>query len=456
MFAFLALTLLTEPAEIVKAEQAEYQFWQKRGFEQADAYSRVGVRAEDPYMQIVYDPVDFENGVYGLYKRILLKRQYCSLIPVDEQGNVYLTLIQEFTGERAVRAPLSKEVGDEFLGNLHLETGMLNGTRPCYRKDICGVEDLPPLPKDAIGYLKVSPGLLRKLAREQKFEGVICKDASIYLGLLQEAIGDGGDTFEITFKKPSVLMPKAILEDDGRIETYIEFLNLHPKLFDPENGHLLRDPEEILLAESYERERFIQEFGEANIQQEDYRAGVIYQDPRLTWVRFPMRFADGSLGLKNEIIQTPILKMQNHPGAAIVAQDKEGKFLFLGIYRVSTHEYEAECAKGARELGESFAECAAREAEEELRRPIHSIQYLGLSHTGLDISTLETYPVYLAKVGEFDDTIPVDPSEGVEGVIPLVLSEIKDLYKRGSLELNGIEYTFADPLFLFFLFSDHS
>lgn len=99
-----------------------------------------------------------------------------------------------------------------------------------------------------------------------------------------------------------------------------------------------------------------------------------------------------------------------------------------------------------KEPDEDFATCAAREAEEELRRPVQSIQHLGISHTGLDISTLETYPVYAVRVGSIDETIPDDPFEGIQSYISLTISEIQTAYKRGFLESEGVKYTFSDPL----------
>lgn len=431
----LTIALLTQPAEVAKAEQAE-------------GGAKSGLRAEDPYLRIEYDPVRFPNNAYGLYKRITLKQDKYSLIPIDTEGNIYLTLVQEFTGEIAVRAPLSETPGEEFLGNLHLETSLFSAPRPCYRSS---AKNLPPLPKDAIGYLKLSPGNLRRLAKTQKNCGIICKDANIYLALLQNAISDGGTTWEILPKKSSVLLPKSTSSDDGRIDRYLQFLADHPKLFQ-KTECLLYNREEILLAESYEHARLAKEFGEKNIQPADYQAGLLYQDPRLTWVRFPLRFADGSLGLKNEIIQTPILRIQELCGAGAFALDSEGKSLLLGIYRVATHANEAECSKGAKEPDEDFAICAAREAREELRRPVRSIQYLGTTHTGLDISTLETYPVYAVRVGSIDETIPDDPFEGIKSYISLTISEIQSAYKRGFLEEEGVKYTFADPLLAVSLF----
>ena len=425
----LTIALLTQPVEIAKAEQAEQG-------------AKSGLRAEDPYLQIDYDPVRFSNNTYGLYKRITLKQEKCSLIPIDADGNIYLTLVQEFTGEIAVRAPLSDTPGEEFLGNLHLETSLFSTLRPCYRTN---AKSLPLLPKDAIGYLKLSPGNLRKLAKTQNFRDIICKDANIYLALLQNAISHGGDTWEISPKKASSLSPKSTTPDDGRIERNLQFLTDHPKLFQ-EAKLLLYNREEIYLAESYEYARLAKEFAEEKIQPKDYLAGIIYQDPRLTWVRFPMRFADGSLGLKNEIIQTPILRMQESPGAGMLVLNSDGKTLLLGIYRVATRANEAECSKGAKEPDEDFTTCAAREAEEELRRPVQSIQYLGNSHTGLDISTFETYPIYSVQVCGLDETITNDPFEEIQSYISLTISEIQTAYKRGYLEKEGVKYTFADPL----------
>ena len=425
----LTIALLTQPAEVAKAEQAE-------------GGAKSGLRVEDPYLRIDYDPVRFPNNAYGLYKRIILKQDKYSLIPIDSKGNIYLTLVQEFTGEIAIRAPLSDSPGEEFLGNLHLETSLFSTLRPCYRSS---AKNLPPLPKDAIGYLKLSPKNLRKLAKTQNHRGVICKDANIYLALLQNAISHGGDTWEILPKKSPPIQPKSTTPDDGRIDSYLQFLTDHPKLFQ-EAKLLLYNREEIHLAESYEHARLAKEFGEEKIQSKDYQAGIIYQDPRLTWVRFPMRFADGSLGLKNEIIQTPILRMQEPPGAGMLVLDSDGKTLLLGIYRVATRVNEAECSKGAKEHDEDFATCAAREAEEELRRPVQSIQHLGFSHTGLDFSTLETYPIYAVRVGDLDQTLPDDPFEGIQSHISLTISEIQTAYKRGFLESEGVKYTFSDPL----------
>ncbi|GAB5411536.1 MAG: hypothetical protein ChlgKO_06500 [Chlamydiales bacterium] len=425
----LTIALLTQPAEVAKAEQAE------RG-------AKAGLRVEDPYLKIDYDPVRFPNNAYGLYKRIILKQNKYSLIPIDTEGNIYLTLVQEFTGEIAVRAPLSATPGEEFLGNLHLETSLFSTLRPCY---LSSAKNLPPLPKDAIGYLKLSPKNLRKLAKTQNQRGIICKDANIYLALLQNAISHGGDTWEILPKKSPLIQPKPATPDDGRIDRYLQFLKSHPKLFHKAKA-LLYNREEILESEGYEHTRLSREFGEENIQPKDYQAGIVYQDRRLTWVRFPLRFADGSLGLKNEIIQTPILRMQELCGAGVLAHDSEGKTLLLGIYRVATRANEAECSKGAKEPDEDFVTCAAREAREELRRPVQSINHLGITHTGLDISTLETYPVYAVRVGDLDESIPNDPFEGIQTHIYLTINEIQTAYKRGYLEKEGVKYTFADPL----------
>lgn len=121
----------------------------------------------------------------------------------------------------------------------------------------------------------------------------------------------------------------------------------------------------------------------------------------------------------------------DHKGAAaIVAQDEDGKLLMVRQYRNTMDGYTIEIPAGGRNPGESMAECAARELEEETGFRTEKVEFL--------VDFVATIAYSNEKIGIYwtDRLIPskqhLDEDEDVE-VLRYSLEELTDMILEGTI-----------------------
>ncbi len=414
--------------------------WVNRGY-------GIGVQAEDRDFRYRREPTEFPNGFVANYKCLDQKEKQYSVLPKAQDGDFYVELVPTISGQFHIRVlRQTEEPRGKRLGELNLETGFFANSRELYQ---VSADNLPPLSKEAAGYLKASPQTLKNLMRKETAKiGIgrevytVCRDANLFLALMQGVFESDSQEKNLEFRPRERAVLESSSSDLGELPEKAEALfalldqypTLFPRLEHQEHGcTIVRTPGEVALADP------------------DGKCGIVHKDERMVWLRLPLRFADGSYGLRNEFIQPPFLKSLGAAGSAILGRDKEGRYLMLIDMRIPTARLEVELSKGLKDpKDKDLAACAEREVREEMQRKVEKTQLLGYSHTGLDVNTHESYPVYLVDVGDITD-VSDDSQEDIREVLALTLDQIKQAYSQGYLEREGVQYSFKDPNLAFAL-----
>jgi len=100
----------------------------------------------------------------------------------------------------------------------------------------------------------------------------------------------------------------------------------------------------------------------------DLRAGVLAEDPYMTYVRDAVRFADGSAGLYNRILEGPCVA---------VLPVLERRLVLIRIFRHGLRAWSWEAPRGDVRPDEPHTEAAARELREEIGAEAVAFRDLG-------------------------------------------------------------------------------
>ncbi|MCH1429898.1 MAG: NUDIX domain-containing protein [Chlamydiales bacterium] len=156
------IEICTNVELIKEIEEIQRQRLMRKGLSKKQAYmaSRVGVIAEDTYWLLIRDAVRFPSNFYGTYDRLLWKSSLdgppgVAVVPVDEEGNIYLnvnfrhatrswelevprgTRNEREAVEKAALRELKEETGLavnklDFLGNMVPDSGSTNTVVPIF------------------------------------------------------------------------------------------------------------------------------------------------------------------------------------------------------------------------------------------------------------------------------------------------------------------------------------
>lgn len=156
-------------------------------------------------------------------------------------------------------------------------------------------------------------------------------------------------------------------DDADALSRYRALIAQRPDLVrNPEGGtiEVLLDPLDIARAQAEAH----QTRAAHGLNIEDLRCGILAQDPYMTFMRDAVRFADGQLGLYNRIIEGPCVA---------VLPVLDGQPVLIRIFRHGLRRWLWEAPRGDVKKGESFADAARRELQEEIAAEIAHIEDMG-------------------------------------------------------------------------------
>lgn len=140
---------------------------------------------------------------------------------------------------------------------------------------------------------------------------------------------------------------------------------------------------------------------------------------RLDHVRFP----SGKIGLREVV--------EHQPAAAVLAVDNDGYIYFVLQYRHAVDEVLYEIPAGLPEKGESVAEAAVRELQEEIGRKPRVLREISTLYSSPGFSD-ERVILFYAEDLELSK-LPQDDDEHIE-VVKLTLDEAIELIGRGQIK----------------------
>ncbi|MEU2225627.1 NUDIX hydrolase [Streptomyces sp. NPDC018347] len=150
-------------------------------------------------------------------------------------------------------------------------------------------------------------------------------------------------------------------------------------------------------------------------------AGVVSAGRYLWYLRDPVRFPDGRLGLYDRLLPPP----GSSPGVVVLPlAGPEGRVVLIEHYRHATRSRHWELVRGFGDPGATAAENVARELREEIAAEPMAIIPLGETHpdTGLLAHKVRLYAARVDGVGELEKgeaihrAITVTPAEAEEMV----------------------------------------
>ena len=162
------------------------------------------------------------------------------------------------------------------------------------------------------------------------------------------------------------------------------------------------------------------------------KAGIVHESPYWYWVRDPVKFPDGSIGIYGRII--PKQSTEGTPYAAVLPVLDDGRFVLNVSYRHATRHWEMELPGGTREGNESPEETARRELFEETGFTTEKLIHLGNMTTDPGMTGV-TIPVFLAPVSE-QQAAPLEFGEAIAGSLVLSIDEIHEGLLNGHIMVN--------------------
>jgi len=209
---------------------------------------------------------------------------------------------------------------------------------------------------------------------------------------------------------------------------YLDLAKKYPKFVTPggsaENGEI-----ELILDE----ERMLA------IEKETGRTvGVMGRDKYFLWVNDACKFPGGKEGVYGRLIWMSGLDSE----AAVIVMPvfPDGKIAVNCNFRHATRSWEIELPAGLIDDGESPEDAAVRETKEETGLLVDRLVRLGEipSDSGAVSAVL---PVFLARVTGKGNAM-LEDSEAIAEVLALSVSEIKEAFGRGFLEvkIKGIDH----------------
>lgn len=175
--------------------------------------------------------------------------------------------------------------------------------------------------------------------------------------------------------KPSLNDFKAMIPK--RIRMYLDLLaKMGTFLGDAGKGEIeiITDPALILEIEAA-RKKALRGFriGEFSGSVPPWQSGIILTDPFFIFIRDPVRFPDGSLGLYDRVLFANEIIASS--GVSILAIDRESRKIILAVtFRHATRSYFAESPGCITRIGESFSDTLRRCVEDDLGASSDSVK----------------------------------------------------------------------------------
>ena len=216
---------------------------------------------------------------------------------------------------------------------------------------------------------------------------------------------------------------------------YLKFLIQHEGVISTPGSaskgeiQLLTNEAEIISAERAERIRLLENGAPLKHAIQWAKAGIAYESPFWYWVRDPVRFPDGAMGIYGRII--PKQSNEGTPYAAVLPVLYDGRFVLNISFRHATRSWEVEVPSGTREGNETPEETARRELFEETGFKAEKLIHLGNMTTDPGMTGV-AIPVFLAPVDEQEEP-PLEFGEAIAGSLALTIHEIHEGLLSGCI-----------------------
>jgi ADP-ribose pyrophosphatase len=154
--------------------------------------------------------------------------------------------------------------------------------------------------------------------------------------------------------------------------------------------------------------------------------GVVSANRYLWYLRDPVRFPDGRLGLYDRLVPPP----ESSPGVVVLPLLGDGaEVVLIEHYRHATRDRHWEAVRGFGDPGATGEENVARELEEEISARPTAVTALGGLHpdTGLCAHRVELYAARVEAVGELDE------GEAIQRVIAVPPAEAEAMVADGRI-----------------------
>lgn len=224
--------------------------------------------------------------------------------------------------------------------------------------------------------------------------------------------------------------------DESSRSQYVDLIRNHPRAVQSHGDYtkgeiqIVLDPQEMAA---------IEEMSGRDV-------GVLMRDRYWIWVNDPCIFSNGKKGVYGRILTIKSLDSPYH-GVAVIPMTTDGKIFLSCNFRHATRTWEMELPRGFLDSNETLEDAAKREAFEETGLIVDELVLLG--EMPPDTGTMNSIvPIYMARVINKKTSTPTD-SEAIEDVLCLSLSEIKQAFLKGYLELDirgeNTKIYFRDP-----------
>lgn len=152
----------------------------------------------------------------------------------------------------------------------------------------------------------------------------------------------------------------------------------------------------------------------------DLRVGTLAADPYLVLLRDAVRFADGSYGLYNRIVEAPTVA---------VLPVCDGKPVLIRIFRHAVRAWSIEFPRGSVDAGESVDTTLRREIREEIGAKVMNWQHLGdFSPGGSTIAAISH--LCFATV---DAIGSVDAAEGIAEAFAVTIDQLEMMIRTAQI-----------------------
>lgn len=155
-------------------------------------------------------------------------------------------------------------------------------------------------------------------------------------------------------------------------------------------------------------------------------AGVVSATRYVWYLRDPVRFPDGRLGLYDRLLPPP----DSSPGVVVLPLlGPEGKVVLIEHYRHATRSRHWEVVRGFGDPGATGEENVARELREEIGATPTRVTALGTVHpdTGLLAQRVELYAAFVDGVGE------LETGEAIGRAVVLPVREAEAMVADGAI-----------------------
>lgn len=231
-----------------------------------------------------------------------------------------------------------------------------------------------------------------------------------------------------------------ISKEDEHFTEYLDFLRTYNHLGEMGNYkdgkiEIVLEQKTVKKIEENQAKNYMKEGESEEEAHEHARVGIVARDKYWVWIRDAVIFPSGGTGTFDRIIKTGSLDRDVNNSVAVLPVDKEGRIYVNMAYRHAIRSWVIEIPRGKIEKHESAVVAAKRELREETGIEVSKLEFLG--EMTPDSGTVSSrVPIYLGHV-ESKSNIKQDYSEAISMTISMTVSEVKEAFARGYLELKS-------------------